>query len=238
MNKIVYRILTWAVLPAIILTLLYLVFASVSEPIDFNDEKARRSKVAIQRLKDIRELQEAFKSAHGRYAPTMDSLILFYNNGEIEILKNIGSNDDSAAVAHTAEVKKMRESRGLKGEKLAQALNKRYEELGDTQLVFQIKTKVPVKQEVFVGRTDVAVDSLRYIPFSGGDTVLMETTIKKVSGVNVPLFEASMPYKQLLKGMDNQLRINLDADQEDRGYFKGLQVGSVTTPNNNAGNWE
>ena len=66
----------------------------------------------------------------------------------------------------------------------------------------------------------------------------MESTIKKVSGVQVPLFEARMPYKALLKGMDNQLRINLDADCRDRNRFEGLQVGSVTAPNNNAGNWE
>ena len=66
----------------------------------------------------------------------------------------------------------------------------------------------------------------------------MESTIKKVSGVQVPLFEARMPYKALLKGMDNQLRINLDADCRDRSRYEGLQVGSISAPNNNAGNWE
>jgi hypothetical protein len=38
--------------------------------------------------------------------------------------------------------------------------------------------------------------------------------------------------------MDNQLRINLDAECEDQNRYKGLQVGSVNQPNNNAGNWE
>ena len=66
----------------------------------------------------------------------------------------------------------------------------------------------------------------------------MESTIKKVSGVQVPLFEARMPYKALLNGMDNQLRINLDAERRDQNKYEGLQVGSVTAPNNNAGNWE
>jgi len=47
-----------------------------------------------------------------------------------------------------------------------------------------------------------------------------------------------MPYKELLKGLDNQLRINLDADQRDKNRFEGVQVGSITAPNNNAGNWE
>ena len=66
----------------------------------------------------------------------------------------------------------------------------------------------------------------------------MEAVVKTVSGVPVPLFEARMPYKLLLKGLDNQLRINLDADQRAKNRYEGLQVGSVTAPNNNAGNWE
>ena len=47
-----------------------------------------------------------------------------------------------------------------------------------------------------------------------------------------------MPYKSLLKGLDNQLRINLDADRKAMNRYEGLQVGSVSAPNNNAGNWE
>ena len=66
----------------------------------------------------------------------------------------------------------------------------------------------------------------------------MEAITKMVSGVPVPLFEARMPYKLLLKGLDNQLRINLDAERRDQNKYEGLQVGSVTAPNNNAGNWE
>jgi hypothetical protein len=54
----------------------------------------------------------------------------------------------------------------------------------------------------------------------------------------VPLFEARVPWKSLLKGMNNQLRINLDAESRDLNRYEGLQVGSITAPNNNAGNWE
>ena len=66
----------------------------------------------------------------------------------------------------------------------------------------------------------------------------MEAVIRKVSGIEVPLFEACMPYKSLLRGLDNQLRINLDAERTDTDRYPGLKVGSITTPNNNAGNWE
>ena len=66
----------------------------------------------------------------------------------------------------------------------------------------------------------------------------MESAIRMVSGVQVPLFEASMPYKALLTGLDNQLRINLDDDRIKSDRYPGLKVGSVSAPNNNAGNWE
>jgi hypothetical protein len=47
-----------------------------------------------------------------------------------------------------------------------------------------------------------------------------------------------MPYATLLKGMDEQLIINLEAEKEDQGRYSGLMVGSIDEANNNAGNWE
>ena len=66
----------------------------------------------------------------------------------------------------------------------------------------------------------------------------MASAVKTVSGVKVPLFEASMTYKSLLRGLDRQLIINLNAEREDTGRFPGLKVGSIAAPNNNASNWE
>ncbi|HAZ74622.1 MAG TPA: hypothetical protein DDX33_00445 [Rikenellaceae bacterium] len=109
---------------------------------------------------------------------------------------------------------------------------------GDKNLVFQIENKIPVKDTLFNGRTDFNIDSLKYIPFSGKEEVQMESAVKMVSGVPVPLFEARMPYKLLLKGLDNQLRINLDDECRTQNKYEGLQVGSINAPNNNAGNWE
>jgi hypothetical protein len=138
-------------------------------------------------------------------------------------------------MAHTDQIKK--KYRHLKGDKLNQKLHELYL-AGEQNLVFQVSHDIPVKDTLFNSRPGFVVDSLAFIPFSGGDSVIMASTIKKVSGVNVPLFEAKMPYKSLLRGLDNQLRINLDAEQEDKGHYKGLMVGSIDAPNNNAGNWE
>lgn len=219
------------VLALVCVFLAFQIVGSINKPVKFNKQKAYRESVGVQRLKDIRSLQVAYKSVNGKFTSTVDSLIDFYNNGNMTVLLQIGSMDDSSAVAHTNAIKKR--NRKITPEQLL----KLYRE-GDHNLVFSIESKIPVKDTLFKGRTDFALDSLKLIPFSGGEMVEMDAVIKMVSGVPVPLFEARMPYKLLLKGLDNQLRINLDADQRDKNRFEGLQVGSISAPNNNAGNWE
>ena len=234
MGTIIRKVFTYLILPICIAGLVYLNVDSISEPVNFKKHREYRESVAVQRLKDIRELQVAFKNVNARYASTIDSLQQFYNEGKMKITLQVGSKDDSLAMANTEKFKK--KYRNLKKDKLNEKLYELYL-AGENNLVFEVTSEVPVKDTLFKGRTDFNIDSLAFIPFSG-DSIIMASTIKKVSGVNVPLFEASMPFKSLLKGLNNQLRINLDAEREDQGRYKGLQVGSVTQPNNNAGNWE
>ena len=200
------KILTYVICPLIIIGLAYLIVTSIMEPVKFNKERTAREADAITILKDIRTLQVAYKNVHNHYAPVMDSLIDFYNNGEMTIVKQIGSMDDSLAVAR--------------------------------KLVRRENIQVKVRDTIFTNRPDFKAENLRLIPYSGGDTVIMTSTIKTVSGVNVPLFEANIPYNSLLKGMDHQLLVNLNYERIDQNRYPGLQVGSIENPNNNAGNWE
>ena len=229
MKGIVKKIVS-VLLLFVIAGLVYACIKSIMEPINFNKQKAYRETVGIQRMKDVRTLQEAFKSVSGHFTASADSLVDFYKNGKMEVIMQIGSNDDSLAVAITEKLKKSR--RGITPEQMYELYKK------GEHLVFSISSKVDVKDTLFNTRNDFNIDSLKYIPFSQGDTIQMESVIKEVSGVKVPLFEARMPYKSLLKGLDNQLRINLDADRKAMNRYEGLQVGSVSAPNNNAGNWE
>ena len=221
-------------LAVIICLLAWLTVKSVQKPVKFNQELKARSEVAIQRLKDIRTLQVAFKSVNGRFSPSVDSLKMFYETGKMDIVMQIGSNDDSVAVANTEAIKKA--NKKLKPAEITAKLQEAY--AAGTKVVFSTVTEIPVKDTLFRSRPDFCIDSLYYIPFSGKQLTQMESTVKTVSGVQVPLFEARMPYKALCKGMDNQLRINKDAECRDQNKYEGLQVGSVTAPNNNAGNWE
>ncbi|MDD2594996.1 MAG: hypothetical protein PHD11_04180 [Bacteroidales bacterium] len=200
------KVLTIVILPIIIILLGWAIYSSINQPVKFKKEREAREKVAKERLIDIRTLQVAYKSVHAKYAPSIDSLIDFYNNGTITIVKQIGSLDDSVAVAR--------------------------------KLVKREKVEIPVKDTILASRTNFVIDSLRTIPFSGGDPIIIKEVSKMVSGVNVPLFEAGMPYNSLLKGLDHQLIVNLNAERKDTDRYPGMLVGSITSPNNNAGNWE
>ena len=229
MNSILKKVLTYLVFPVIIVGLTYWIVKSVSAPVEFNKMKDYRTTIAVQRLKDIRDLQVAFKNVNGRYTADIDSLINFFKEGKMKIIMQVGSQDDSLAVENTKKLKK-RNPR-IKPEQMLELYQK------GEKLVFKIENEMPVRDTLFNDRPDFRPDSLAFIPFCG-ERIIMDATVKMVSGVKVPLFEASMPYKLLLRGLDNQLRINLDAEREDQGRYPGLQVGSITAPNNNAGNWE
>ena len=232
MNKVT-KIVFEVILLAGIVALAYALYSSIMQPVNFNKEKKSREAVAVQRLKDIRTLQVAYKSVTGKFNSSIDSLKQFYENGEMEIVMQIGSMDDSLAVANTEAIKKA--NRNLKGDQLTAKLQEAY--AAGQNVVYSTTTKIPVRDTLFNGRQDFCIDSIKYIPFSG-KPIEMESAIRMVSGVPVPLFEARIPWKILLVGMDNQLRVNLDAEMRDLNRYEGLQVGSVTAPNNNAGNWE
>ena len=233
MNKATKIIIEIALL-ALICGLVYVLYSNIMKPVNFNKEKETRQAVAVQRLKDIRTLQVAFKSVTGKFNSSIDSLKQFYEGGQMEIVMQIGSMDDSLAVMNTEAIKKA--NKKLKPEQLTAKLQEAY--AAGQKVVFSTVTKVPVRDTLFNNRPDFCIDSLKYIPFSGKEPIQMESTIKMVSGVPVPLFEARIPWKSLLKGMDRQLIINLNAESRDLNRYEGLQVGSVTAPNNNAGNWE
>lgn len=199
------KILIFVVLPVIVLVLGYLIYKSVQEPVVFERQRKARESVCIERLKDIRTLQVAYKSRYNKFTGDMDSLIDFYNNGQITIIKQVGSMDDSAAVAE--------------------------------KRVYRDSILIPVR-DTLLKRNGFVVDSIAYIPFSGGQKMHMNAIIAKVSGVDVPLFEASAPFDLLLLGLERQLIVNLNADRNLVGRYAGLRVGSIESPNNNAGNWE
>lgn len=254
--KIVFMVL---LVPAAA-ALLWLCYQSIQEPLSFQQEQEARKAVAVQRLKDIRTLENGFKSVYGRYTASADTLKMFYEAGKMEVVYQFGSQDDSISDLNR---KKFEKKFRLKGPQLEAKMYELF--CAGTPIWGRIPNAIPVR-DTLCKRPDFCVDSLAYIPFCG-EKVQMEAIVKNVSGVKVPLFEAKMPYgekvivaekqrtkdengntieiaekyvikEMLLRGMNHQLVVNLCTELIDTDRYPGLMVGSISAPNNNAGNWE
>jgi len=189
--------------------LFYVTVQSVKEPITFQKEKDKRYAETIQKLKDIRTAEGAYKEVNGDYTASFDTLIDFVKTGQIAVIRKIGE---------------------IPEELLGQITEKEAIAKG---MIIRDTTKIAVLDTLFP--KNYKIDSLRFIPYAGGrEFTLKKGIIETASKLKVKVFEASAPSKYILSGLDEQQIINLNDGLE----YKGLKVGSITEVNNGAGNWE
>lgn len=82
-------------------------------------------------------------------------------------------------------------------------------------------------------------DSLRYIPFAEKRVFdLTSTTVTGKSGRVVPLMECGAKYNDYLDGLDENSIANLIEQANNAGRYPGLKIGDISSPTDNAGNWE
>ncbi len=204
MKKIVQVILAVA-----IVGLAYVVYRQISIPLEFNKEVEHRSAAVIDRIKDIRTAERAYKQANKVYTGSMDTLINFILRDSMTFERAFGSADDSVAVA-----------RGLV---------KR-----ETYKVAVIDTIFGAKKF-----TPAMADSLRYVPYSNGQEYILEAGSLNVAETTVQVFECRAPYKMFLSDLNRQELINLIDERENTyNDYPGIKVGSMTSATNDAGNWE
>ena len=203
------KALIHVLLAGLIVFLAYATVQSIVKPIEFQKEKDKRYAETIQRLKDIRTAEGAFKEVNGDYTASFDTLIDFVKTGEFSIIRKIGE---------------------IPEDLLGQISEKEAIQKG---MIIRDTTKVSVLDSLYPA--NYKIDSLRFIPYAGGrEFTLKKGVIETQSKLKVKVFEASAPSKYILKGLDEQEIINLN----DGLDYKGLKVGSVTEVNNGAGNWE
>ncbi|MCD7963794.1 MAG: hypothetical protein LUF90_09700 [Rikenellaceae bacterium] len=205
MKKVIQLILL--LLTIVLCWVLYRQFAS---PMEFEKERKLRETVVVQRLKDIRSAQRAYKQVNGRFTSSFDTLINFVLHDSLTYQMSVGSMDDSLAVAQG----------------LVRIVN------------FQMPVKDTIYSGR--GFTERDIQEIRIIPFSGGQEFIMDAAeIETESSVVVQVFEAKAPYKTFLHDLDRQELINLiDRTKNTLNRYPGLKVGSLTEANNEAGNWE
>lgn len=215
------------------LALVYICYASVMGPINFDSAKAHRDKAVIARLIDIRKAQLEYRNLHkGQYTASFDTLIDFVKTQKIPFVSKEGVlsdkqlEDGMTEKKAVAMIEKAKKSGNWKEVEAAGLMNFRR----DTMWVAVMDTIYP---------RGFNADSLRYVPFSNGAMFEMyakNDTTK--SGAPIFLFQANTPYDTYLQGLDKQEIANLKDVQGKLGKYQGLMVGSIETPNNNAGNWE
>ncbi len=214
-----------------IVVLGYLCVMSILTPIHFDEQRAAREKVVINKLIDIRKVEVEFKNQNGHYTTSIDSLVDFIHNGKVPQVFKKGVLTDEQMANGLTEQKAIRIVKsGNQKEIIANGLQ---DFRRDTSFV-------SVFEHLFADRTIEEFDTLGNIPFSNGQLFEIEAVMHNnaTTGVIVPLFQARAHYNTYLGDLDKQQLINLIDKTEQLFKFPGLQVGSVDEPNNNAGNWE
>ncbi|MCD8102248.1 MAG: hypothetical protein LUD76_07250 [Alistipes sp.] len=198
------------VLGLAIIGLIYVLYNQFHTPISFKKEVAAREAAVIERIKDIRTAQQAYKQKYQKYTPSFDSLINFILSDTLTFERTIGSKDDSVAVA-----------RGLVRTE-----------------TFSIPVKDTIFSNRNLSVDDIR--NLKYIPFTDNkaEFIMDAGDFETDSKVVVPVFEAKAPYKVFLGDLNRQEVINLIDDAKTLDKYPGIKVGSMEQATNDAGNWE
>ena len=93
------RYIVQVLLLGLIIVLTYFIYTGIMKPINFQQEKDTRYAKVVERLKDIRTAQVAYRSVYSKYTGSFDTLINFVKHDSFPVEYAEGSLDDSLAVA-------------------------------------------------------------------------------------------------------------------------------------------
>ena len=154
------------VLVALVVILSYFLYSSVEKPLAFEKVKKERYDVTIERLKDIRKAELAYKDINGKFTGSWDTLINFVKTGKLPLVRKIGMLTDSMINMGWTEKKALKEGKIIR----------------DT--IYR-----NVLDSVF--GNNYKIDDIKYVPLK--DTVAMihlgATIINTGSGIKVPVLK-------------------------------------------------
>lgn len=224
MKKLIIQIL----LAGLIIFLGYQCYKSIDTPLKFTEIKKQRYDKTIQRLKDIRTAQEAFKSVYGRYTASFDTLINFVKYDSVKVVRSIGSLTDEQIEAGMTEAQAIKEGLILRDTTKVNTLT-------------SLKNASKEKREDFL--LDYSIDDIRYVPFTKRQHQFQMGTnvIYTDSGIEVPVFEARVSNMIIFENLPEEyyeyvLQDNGEAKRLNK--YPGLKVGDLQEANNNVGNWQ
>ena len=187
--------------------LAYFVFNSIDSEVEFQKVAKERIAENVQKLKDLRQVQIAYKKVNDTYANNFEALIDFLENGSMVIVKAIGETPDSLTDAQALELEII--SR-------------------DTAYVLAKET---VFDEAYLssrnGKYPLNLTTLTNIPHSEALYSVDAGRVEK-GKVMVQVFEISTTYAAVFTG--------LDAENKSYELENLLKVGSMDEASIN-GNW-
>ncbi len=202
-------------LALVIIGLAYIMYRQLAKPLEFEKETTRRSALVIDRLKDIRKAEQAFKSKYEHFTGDFDTLINFVLHDSLQFERKIVDEFDSVAMAQL-------KARGLKNSEMVMVA------VIDT--VFSPKRLTPEQ-----------VRELRWIPGTGDKTQfeIEAGMLATESKVVIPVVEVRAPYKAFLDTVNYRTEvINLIDDRVTNfEEYGGIKFGSLEKGNNEEGNW-
>lgn len=204
MKKMIFNV----VLLVLVIVGSYLLYSEISAPIKFNDAAEVRTTDVVEKIKDIRTAQRAYKKEKGNFAPSFDSLIYFVKNDSMVFEIKMGSKDDSVAVL-AGKVKTVK--------RFVAAIDTLF---GHKDINIDELRFIPHSggQEFRMSATIIETgnQNIKVPVFSA--SAEYKTYL---SGLN-----------------DKQALINMYDYDKTLGRFPGIKVGSLEKPTNEAGNWE
>ncbi|WP_299713392.1 hypothetical protein [uncultured Tenacibaculum sp.] len=187
--------------------LTFLIYSGVMEPIKFDIEKKKRYAKVIDKLKLIREAQIKYKDVKNTYASNKDSLIYFIEKDSLAIIEVYNQDTIVDVGGGITEKKSIRKERISKYEPIID-----YFEGKDFTNMFQV-------------------------PDTDKEFKLETSSIEKVTGLFVPVFEASIDKESILKGLARHLvKQELEVIEADQIKGSKVSVGSLNEVST-GGNW-
>lgn len=164
-------------------------YVVIEDELAYQKKKEKVKTAVVQRLKDIRKAQLAYRKEHEKYASSFDSLMYFLKNGELTIIKRLGSLPDSLPTEEMAL-----EAGIIQG--MPEGMTD--EEVLQQGLIVRDTIQVGVLGYVFnesdreKRKTKFYVDSLPYVPYAD-HKFEMEADIIDISGAPTPVFQVKDP---------------------------------------------
>lgn len=198
-----------------VVVLAVVLYNSIMHPVRFDNEYNKRSEEVIAKLKDIRVIEETYKTANGEFCGNFDSLMAFMENGRVPLIKKTGTLPDDMTEAEALK-------KGI--------LRRDTSYVNPTEKLYSENKLLTPKEKL---------SELRYVPYSENEKVEFEIEAKKItkSGIEVSVFLVNTPIEVYTFGMDKQDVINRKAELEDKNKYTGWKVGDLEQPVTD-GNWE